>query len=48
MTLLANLLESVGAWLERLERARNEAWLARSSDIFELEARLRELERHRP
>lgn len=48
MTVLTHFFDWVGAWLEGLERARNEAWLAGSTDIFELEARLRELERRHP
>lgn len=32
--------------LEGLDRARQEAWLAKSTDVYELEERIRDLERH--
>jgi hypothetical protein len=46
MSRLTHLLDRLNEWLVELERARNEAWLARSTDVFQLEARLRDLERH--
>jgi hypothetical protein len=38
-------LERIDRWFEAQRRRSREAWLAQSQDVFELERRIRELER---
>lgn len=45
MKALAKILDRVWAALENGERARRDDWLAQSTDIHELEQRIRQLER---
>lgn len=42
--MLAYILEKLSNWFESAERARREAYLAASSDVVDLERRLRALE----
>jgi hypothetical protein len=42
--MFAYLLEKVGAWFERAENARRDAWLASSADLAQLEQRMHSLE----
>lgn len=44
MAMLVKLLDSLNNWFENAERRRNEAFLAESKDIIELEHRIRQLE----
>jgi hypothetical protein len=46
MSQVMRWLHKLDNWLAGLERIRNEAWLARSTNVFQLEARLRELQQH--
>jgi hypothetical protein len=40
--------EALDRWLWKQRARETEAWLAQSKDVFELEARMRELERRPP
>jgi hypothetical protein len=40
------IFAAVSNWLENAERGRRDAYLAESSDIFELERRIRSLEKN--
>ena len=42
--MVAYIIEKLSNWFESAERARREAYLASSSDIVDLEKRLRSLE----
>jgi Protein of unknown function (DUF3563) len=42
--MFAFLLEKLGIWFEAAERRRREEYLAQSSDIVQLEQRIRSLE----
>jgi hypothetical protein len=42
--MFAYLLEKLSGWFETAERSRREAYLASSSDIVQLEQRIRSLE----
>lgn len=42
--MLAYLLEKLSNWFEAAERSRREAYLAASSDVVQLEQRIRSLE----
>ncbi|HEY2020284.1 DUF3563 family protein [Paraburkholderia sp.] len=42
--MFAYLLETLSSWFETAERDRREAYLASSSDIVQLEQRIRSLE----
>jgi hypothetical protein len=42
--MFAHLLEKLSTWFETAERSRREAYLASSSDIVQLEQRIRSLE----
>ncbi|MGN6669536.1 MAG: DUF3563 family protein [Trinickia sp.] len=44
--MFAYVIEKLSTWLETAERNRREAYLASSSDIVDLERRLRSLEAH--
>lgn len=44
--MFAYILEKLSTWFETAERNRREAYLASSSDIVDLERRLRSLEAH--
>lgn len=44
--MFAYILEKLSNWFESAERSRREAYLASSSDIVDLERRLRSLEAH--
>ena len=44
--MFAYILEKLSNWFEAAERDRREAYLASSSDIVDLERRLRSLEVH--
>lgn len=44
--MFAYILEKLSNWFESAERNRREAYLASSSDIVDLERRLRSLEAH--
>ena len=44
--MFAYIFESLSNWLENAERGRRDAYLAESSDIFELERRIRALEKN--
>ncbi|MFT4069286.1 DUF3563 family protein [Paraburkholderia sp.] len=44
--MFAFLLEKLSTWFETAERERREAYLASSSDIVQLEQRIRSLEAH--
>ena len=45
--MFAYILEKLSTWFETAEFRRREAWLATSTDIVELERRLRSLESDR-
>ena len=45
MIMFAKILLVVSNWFERAERRRREAFLARATDIVDLENRIRELEK---
>lgn len=42
--MIAYILETLSNWFESAERSRREAYLASSSDVVDLERRLRSLE----
>ena len=42
--MIAFVIETLSSWFEAAERSRREAFLAESSDIVELERRIRSLE----
>ncbi|MEX3936002.1 DUF3563 family protein [Paraburkholderia phymatum] len=42
--MIAFLVEKLSSWFETAERSRREAYLAASSDIVQLEQRIRSLE----
>jgi len=42
--MFAYILEKLSTWFETAEARRREAWLASSTDVVELERRLRSLE----
>jgi hypothetical protein len=44
--MFAYVIEKLSTWFETAERNRREAYLASSSDIVDLERRLRSLEAH--
>jgi hypothetical protein len=46
MSIVMKFFDRLWASFENLERTRREAWLAQSTDVYELESRIRELERH--
>lgn len=44
--MFAYLIEKISTWFEAAEQRRREAYLAQSTDIVQLEQRLRSLEVH--
>ncbi len=44
--MFAFILEKLSNWFETAERSRREAWLATSSDIVQLEQRIRSMEKN--